>query len=128
MNTNNVFGSPQGMVLHGLACGVSLALAVLVMVLSLHAITLRVLTVENLRAWCTQSGACARAPAYFGSTALSVYSDKVEEAQMNIDRLVRAPLTSLLSTPPPTITAVPRLAKSRASLPSGRLSKRKDTK
>ena len=120
MNKNPHFVSLIGQALHGLACGLSLALALAVLVAALHAITLRVWTVANIQSWCGQTGACTEIPEHFGKTNLKVYADKAVEAQEAVKRFVRSPMSSLLASPAPTVTVVLRVVNSQPATSNGR--------
>lgn len=128
MNKNPQFASLIGQALHGLACGLSLALALAILVAAIHAITLRVWTVANIQSWCGQTGACTEIPEHIGKTDLKVYADKAAEAQEAVNRFVRSPMSSLLASPAPTVTVVLRVVKSQPARSNDRPVKGKNTR
>lgn len=128
MSTKSFLEFSFGKAIHGLACGLSLTLALVVLVVAIHAITLRVSSVENIRAWCGQTGACTELPEYFGKNNLSVFVDKAGEAQEVVNRFSRSPLSSLLTSTAPSVTAVLRAGKSRSASSNGRSIKEMSTR
>ena len=99
MNTYHFITTPFGKVMHRVACTLSLVLALIVLSLSMHAGTVQVRLIENLRSWCNQSGACADLPAYFQGIDLKVYSDKSAGAREAVASLAHPPTEQIAFKP-----------------------------
>lgn len=108
MNSLIKYLAPTPRVLHSIACACGLSVAIFAIGHSVQTMMLRDRAIESLTLWCQKSGSCAGIAKNAMRTEFSVYSDKVTEANLILNKTIGQNVSALLTSALPNIVPIPR--------------------